>query len=267
MRVELVAALVPFDLLRWALAPQQRQPPHVSSLQLQVGRRQSQPADAPPRRSLVLTYEPRCVGQSQLTDAALLQPVARTAASRSHPLPPSATCCTPTAAAPMPWRLIRRQQLPGARASSPAGPVAFIGDGHSGRCKSAAFTATDAGARQPPHVSSLQLQVGRRQSQPDLRTYCQCALAALHSRPADVLPMQMQVRCIHCHRRRCRAAAARELTAGASGSTSEPARPSRTHCRVGRRWLPCTCDLRTYCQCRCKSAAFTATFECRSHRT
>ena len=27
MRVELVAALVPFDLLRWALAPQQRQPP------------------------------------------------------------------------------------------------------------------------------------------------------------------------------------------------------------------------------------------------
>ena len=42
------------------------------------------------------------------------------------------------------------------------------------------------------------------------------------------------------------AATARELTAGASGSTSEPARPSRTHCRVGRRWLPCTCDLRTY---------------------
>ena len=40
VRVELVAALVPFDLLRWALAPQQRQPPHVSSLQLQVGRRQ-----------------------------------------------------------------------------------------------------------------------------------------------------------------------------------------------------------------------------------
>ena len=40
VRVELVAALVPFDLLRWALAPQQRQPPHMSSLQLQVGRRQ-----------------------------------------------------------------------------------------------------------------------------------------------------------------------------------------------------------------------------------
>ena len=193
MRVELVAALVPFDLLRWALAPQQRQPPHVSSLQLQVARRQSQPADAPPRRSLVLTYEPRCVGQSQLTNAALLQPVARTAASRSHPLPPSATCCTPTAAAPMSWRLIRRQQLPGARASSPAGPVAFIGDGHSGRCKSAAFTATDAGARQSPHVSSLQLQVGRRQSQPTdaaPRRLCSCShSSAVRSSRRDAAPL------------------------------------------------------------------------------
>ena len=45
---------------------------------------------------------------------------------------------------------------------------------------------------------------------------------------SDVLPMQMQVRCIHCHRRRCEAvaAAAHELTATASGSTSEPARPT-----------------------------------------
>ena len=29
------------------------------------------------------------------------------------------------------------------------------------------------------------------------------ALVAMHSRPADVLPMQLQVRCIHCHRHRC----------------------------------------------------------------
>ena len=58
------------------------------------------------------------------------------------------------------------------------------------------------------------------------------SLAALHSRPADVLPMQLQARCIHCHRRRCEAAAAaRELTAAASGSTSEPARPTQR--RVG----------------------------------
>ena len=130
------------------------------------------------------------------------------------------------------------------------------------------------------------------------------SLVALHSRPADVLPMQLQARCIHCHRRRCEAAAAaRELTAAASGSTSEPARPTQRrvgciHChrrrprmsslqlqvgrrqsqrdrhrscsqprrptqrhvrrlplrRVVRRWLPCTRDLRTYCQCRCKPA-------------
>ena len=29
--------------------------------------------------------------------------------------------------------------------------------------------------------------------------------------------------------------------------------------QVQLRWLPCTRDLRTYCQCSCKSAAFTAT--------
>ena len=29
--------------------------------------------------------------------------------------------------------------------------------------------------------------------------------------------------------------------------------------QVQMRWLPCTRDLRTYCQCSCKSAAFTAT--------
>ena len=29
------------------------------------------------------------------------------------------------------------------------------------------------------------------------------ALVAMHSRPADVLPMQLQVRSIHCHRHKC----------------------------------------------------------------
>ena len=49
---------------------------------------------------------------------------------------------------------------------------------------------------------------------------------------SDVLPMQMQARCIRCHRRRCNSAyrpAARELTAAASGSTSDPARPTPRH--------------------------------------
>ena len=64
---------------------------------------------------------------------------------------------------------------------------------------------------------------------------------------SDVLPMQMQVRSIYCHRRRCNSAYRRAAAV------------SRTHRRVGRRWLPCTRDLRTYCQCRCKPAAFTTT--------
>ena len=52
---------------------------------------------------------------------------------------------------------------------------------------------------------------------------------------SDVLPMQMQVRSIYCHRRRCNSAYRRAAAV------------SRTHRRVGRRWLPCTRDLRTYC--------------------
>ena len=84
MRVELVAALVPFDLLRWALAPQQRQPPH------------DQPADAAPRRSLVLAFECR---QSQLTDAALLQSVVRTAAAGTDVDPLAAAVSSRAAAA------------------------------------------------------------------------------------------------------------------------------------------------------------------------
>ena len=50
------------------------------------------------------------------------------------------------------------------------------------RCKSAAFTATDAGATAP---------------------------IAAHSRPAEVLSVRLQVRCSHCHRRRCNCAGCR----------------------------------------------------------
>ena len=94
-------------------------------------------------------------------------------------------------------------------------------------------------------MSSLQLQVGRHQSQRDRHRSCsqpRRSLVLTFECPphmSDVLPMQMQVRCIYCHRR--------------------AAAVSRTHRRVGRRWLPCTRDLRTYCQCRCKPAAFTTT--------
>ena len=62
-------------------------------------------------------------------------------------------------------------------------------------------------------MSSLQLQVGRHQSQRDRHRSC-----------------------------------------------SQPRRPTQRHVRrlplrrVVRRWLPCTRDLRTYCQCRCKPA-------------
>ena len=102
-------------------------------------------------------------------------------------------------------------------------------------------------------MSSLQLQVGRRQSQRD-RHHRSCSqprrsLVLTFECPphmSDVLPMQMQVRSIYCHRRRCNSAYRRAAAV------------SRTHRRVGRRWLPCTRDLRTYCQCKCKSAAFTA---------
>ena len=94
--------------------------------------------------------------------------------------------------------------------------------------------------RRRPRMSSLQLQVGRRQSQRDRHRSCsqpRRSLVLTFECPphmSDVLPMQMQVRCIHCHRRRCKAvAAAHELTAAASGSTSEPARPTQR--RVGRR--------------------------------
>ena len=159
-------------------------------------------------------------------------------------------------------------------------------------CKPAAFTATDADAtaltagqlpaareltaaasgsmseptrptqrrvgcihchRRRPRMSSLQLQVGRRQSQRDRHRSCsqpRRSLVLTFECPphmSDVLPMQMQVRCIYCHRRRCNCAHRRAAAV------------SRTHRRVGRRWLPCTRDLRTYCQCNCKPAAFTAT--------
>ena len=106
--------------------------------------------------------------------------------------------------------------------------------------------------RRRPRMSSLQLQVGRHQSQRDRHRSCsqpRRSLVLTFECPphmSDVLPMQMQVRSIYCHRRRCNSAYRRAAAV------------SRTHRRVGRRWLPCTRDLRTYCQCRCKSAAFTA---------
>ena len=142
------------------------------------------------------------------------------------------------------------------------------------QARPAAFTATDAGARQlpaareltaaasgsmseparpqrcvgrihchrrRPRMSSLQLQVGRRQSQRDRHRSCsqpRRSLVLTFECPphmSDVLPMQMQVRSIYCHRRRCNSAYRRAAAV------------SRTHRRVGRRWLPCTRDLRTYC--------------------
>ena len=102
--------------------------------------------------------------------------------------------------------------------------------------------------RRRPRMSSLQLQVGRRQSQRDRHRSCsqpRRSLVLTFECPphmSDVLPMQMQVRSIYCHRRRCNSAYRRAAAV------------SRTHRRVGRRWLPCTRDLRTYCQCRCKPA-------------
>ena len=87
-------------------------------------------------------------------------------------------------------------------------------------------------------MSSLQLQVGRRQSQRDRHhRSCKSLVLTFECPPhmSEVLPMQMQVRCIYCHRRRCNCAHRRAAAV------------SRTHRRVGRRWLPCTCDLRTYC--------------------
>ena len=95
--------------------------------------------------------------------------------------------------------------------------------------------------RRRPCMSSLQLQVGRHQSQRDRHRSCsqpRRSLVLTFECPphmSDVLPMQMQVRSIYCHRRRCNSAYRRAAAV------------SRTHRRVGRRWLPCTRDLRTYC--------------------
>ena len=139
------------------------------------------------------------------------------------------------------------------------------------RCKPAAFTATDAGARQlpaareltaaasgstseparptqrrvgcmhchrrRPRMSSLQLQVGRHQSQRDRHRSCsqpRRSLVLTFECPphmSDVLPMQMQARPAAFTATDAGAMrqlpAARELTAAASGSMSEPARPQR----------------------------------------
>ena len=108
--------------------------------------------------------------------------------------------------------------------------------------------------RRRPRMSSLQLQVGRRQSQRDRHRSCsqpRRSLVLTFECPphmSDVLPMQMQVRCIYCHRRRCNSAyrpAARELTAAASGSMSEPARPTprRVGCIHCHRRRPCMSSL------------------------
>ena len=115
-----------------------------------------------------------------------------------------------------------------------------------GRCQSQRDRSRRVGrscahARRRPRMSSLQLQVGRRQSQRDRHRSCsqpRRSLVLTFECPphmSDVLPMQMQVRSIYCHRRRCNSAYRRAAAV------------SRTHRRVGRRWLPCTRDLRTYC--------------------
>ena len=118
------------------------------------------------------------------------------------------------------------------------------------QARPAAFTATDAGARQLPAARELTAVASGSTSEP-------------------ARPTPRHVGCIHCHQRRPRMSSLqlqvgrRQDQRDRDRSCSQPRRPTQrhirrsTHRRVVRRCLPCTRDLRTYCQCRCKPAAFT----------